>query len=97
VEARQARGQHAVVGHGRLAEDDRARLAHPRRRRRVVGRGHEQLAAVPTGTGVPRVAMFSLIVDGTPSIGPSGSPFAQRASEARAAAAPLPDRAPRSP
>jgi hypothetical protein len=48
--------------------------------------GTSRLAAVPTGTGVPRVAMFSLIIDGTPSIGPSGSPFSQRASEARAAA-----------
>ena len=45
-----------------------------------------RLAAVPTGTGVPRVAMFSLIIDGTPSIAPSGSPFSQRASDARAAA-----------
>ena len=42
MEARQARGQHPVVGHRRLAEDHRARLAHPRRRRRVARRRHEQ-------------------------------------------------------
>jgi hypothetical protein len=59
--------------------------------------GTSRLAAVPTGTGVPRVAMFSLIIDGTPSIGPSGSPFSQRASEARAAASAPRDRAHRSP
>ena len=35
VEARQPRRQHPVVGHRRLAEDDRAGLAQARRRRRV--------------------------------------------------------------
>src|SRR3954470_15518151 len=44
--------------------------------------GTRAVAAVPSGTGVPRVAMFSLSVNGTPSIGPSGSPAAQRASDA---------------
>ena len=48
------------------------------------GAGASSLAAVPSGVGSPRVAMLSLIVDGTPSSGPIGSPFAQRASEARA-------------
>ncbi len=42
MEARQARRQHAVVGHGRLAEDHRARLAHPRCRRRVARRRHQR-------------------------------------------------------
>jgi len=41
-------------------------------------------AAVPIGFGSPRVAILSLIVTGTPSSGPIGSPFAQRASDARA-------------
>jgi hypothetical protein len=41
VMARQARRQHAVVGHRRLGEDDRPRLAQPRRRRGVrLGRRH---------------------------------------------------------
>ncbi|MOA28599.1 hypothetical protein D3C78_1495520 [compost metagenome] len=52
--------------------------------------GVRSVAAVPSGTGTPRVAMFSLMVDGTPSsVWPpadSGSPFIQRASEARAIA-----------
>jgi hypothetical protein len=42
------------------------------------------VAAVPAGIGSPRVAMFSLMVAGTPSSGPRGSPRSQRASEARA-------------
>ena len=46
--------------------------------------GVMSLAAVPTGVGSPRVAILSLTVTGTPSSGPIGSPFAQRASEARA-------------
>ncbi|KYW83634.1 hypothetical protein ASZ96_03290 [Brucella melitensis] len=47
--------------------------------------GFNGRAAQPSGTGVPFVAIFSLIVSGTPSMGPAGSPFAQRASEAFAA------------
>jgi hypothetical protein len=43
-------------------------------------------AAVPTGIGVPRVAMFSFKVPGTPSSGDSGWPSLQRASLARASA-----------
>ena len=42
VEARQARGQHAVVGHGGLAHDHRAGFLQARGRRRV-GRGGPQL------------------------------------------------------
>ena len=41
VKARQARRQHAVVGHRRLAEDHRAGLAQARRRRRVARRRHQ--------------------------------------------------------
>ena len=41
--------------------------------------------AVPSGTGTPSVAMFSLIVMGTPSSAPCGAPVCQRASEALAA------------
>src|SRR3979409_2566695 len=48
--------------------------------------GVSSVAAVPSGTGVPRVAMFSLSVIGIPSIGPSGSPSCQRASDAFASA-----------
>src|SRR5581483_10796980 len=39
VEARDARGEHAVVGHGGLAEDHAARLARARRRRRIAAFG----------------------------------------------------------
>ena len=74
VEARQARRQHAVVGHGRLGEQDRARLAQARRRRRVRLCGVRSSAAVPSGFGSPRVAILSLTVAGTPSSGPIGSP-----------------------
>ena len=42
VEARQARGQHAVVGHGGLGDDHRAGFLQPRGRRRVGG-GRPQL------------------------------------------------------
>jgi hypothetical protein len=49
-----------------------------------VAAGRSSTAAVPAGIGSPRVAMFSLIVVGTPSSRPSGSPRRQRASEARA-------------
>lgn len=53
------------------------------------GRRTEPPMSVPSGTGTPRVAMFSWIVTGTPSSAPCGSPFApfsQRASLAFAAA-----------
>ncbi len=41
VEARQPRGQHAVVGHRRLAQDDRAGFAQPCGGRCVLRRGHQ--------------------------------------------------------
>jgi hypothetical protein len=80
-----ARRQHAVVGHRGLGEDDGARLAHPRRRRRIGAAGVMSLAAVPSGTGTPLVAMFSLMVIGTPSSAPCGLPACQRFSDALAA------------
>jgi hypothetical protein len=43
------------------------------------------VAAVPSGTGTPRVAMLSLTVAGTPSSG-RASPRRQRVSLSRAAA-----------
>src|SRR5207253_3666443 len=43
------------------------------------------VAAVPCGTGVPRVAMFSLTVTGTPSSAPA-VPSRQRCSDSCAAA-----------
>ena len=48
------------------------------------GAGVSSAAAVPIGTGTPRVAMFSLMVTGTPSRGESAAPFIHRASDARA-------------
>lgn len=47
--------------------------------------GMSSVAAVPCGTGVPRVAMFSLMVIGTPSSAPTGSLRSQRRSDSRAA------------
>src|SRR6202140_66589 len=44
------------------------------------------VVAGPSGTGTPLVAMLSLMVTGTPSSGPIGSPFRQRSVEALAAA-----------
>src|ERR1700704_4509185 len=44
--------------------------------------------AAPSGTGTPLVAMLSLIVTGTPSSGPAGSPFCQRSVDALAVAPP---------
>src|ERR1700712_5664721 len=42
--------------------------------------------AAPSGTGTPLVAMLSLMVTGTPSSGPVGSSFCQRAVDALAEA-----------
>ena len=66
-----------------------ARSTAPASRRRAAGgpssaAGRSVVAAVPSGSGKPRVAMFSLMVTGTPSSGPSGAPSRQRASEAAA-------------
>src|SRR5438552_2456608 len=48
--------------------------------------GTSIVVAAPSGTGTPLVAIFSLIVAGTPSSGPMGSPFCQRSVEAFAVA-----------
>src|SRR5665213_8119 len=45
------------------------------------GDGTSLLVAVPSGTGTPLVAMLSLMVTGTPSSEPTGSPFCQRSVE----------------
>src|SRR5260370_19866112 len=42
--------------------------------------------AAPSGTGTPLIAILSLIVTGTPSSGPAGSPFCQRPVDAFAVA-----------
>ena len=44
--------------------------------------GTSSVAAVPSGTGTPLVAMFSLMVMGTPSSAPCGLPSCQRFSAA---------------
>ena len=48
--------------------------------------GVRSVARVPSGTGSPWVAMFSLIVTGTPSSAPQGALERQRVSLARACA-----------
>ncbi len=72
----------------------RPRKTAPAARMRAAGgassvRGVMSLTAVPKGMGTPRVAMFSLMVIGTPSSDTpftvSGSPRRQRSSDARAA------------
>jgi len=66
-----------------------ASSTQPASRRRAAGgassvAGTSTLAAVPSGSGTPRVAMFSLMVQGTPSSGDSGAPARQRCSDCRA-------------
>ena len=66
-------------------------MTAPDSRRRAAGgasaaAGVSATALVPSGTGSPWVAMLSLMVTGTPSSVPQGSPFNQRASDARACA-----------
>src|SRR6266404_8453860 len=51
-----------------------------------VAAGTSLVVAAPSGIGTPLVAMLSLIVTGTPSSGPIGSPFCQRSVDAFAAA-----------
>ena len=46
------------------------------------GAGESVVAADPRGEGTPTVVMFSLIVTGTPSSGPSDSPAPHRSSAA---------------
>ena len=57
----------------------------PRARRAAggasAGAGVSSVAAVPSGTGTPLVAILSLMVIGTPSSAPCGSPCRQRASD----------------
>src|SRR5712664_2328514 len=48
--------------------------------------GTSFVVATPSGTGTPLVAMLSLIVAGTPSSGPIGSPLCQRSVDALAVA-----------
>src|ERR1700691_2100757 len=48
--------------------------------------GASSVVAAPSGTGTPLVAMLSLIVTGTPSSRPIGSPLCQRSVEAFAVA-----------
>src|SRR3954469_5675080 len=50
------------------------------------GEGTSFVVAAPSGTGTPLVAMLSLIVVGTPSSAPTGSPLCQRSVEALAIA-----------
>src|ERR1051326_452596 len=42
------------------------------------GEGTRLVVAAPNGTGTPLVAIFSLMVVGTPSSGPAGSPLCHR-------------------
>ena len=68
-----------------------ATITAPASRTRAAGgasaaAGASATARVPSGTGSPAVAMFSLTVIGTPSSAPQGSPLAQRASLVRACA-----------
>ena len=59
----------------------RARVPPAARRRRPATARSRRC---PAASGRPAVAMFSLMVTGTPSSGPSGAPRSQRASLARA-------------
>ena len=67
-----------------------ARMTAPASRTRAAAgassaAGTRSVAAVPSGTGTPLVAMFSLMVMGTPSSAPCGLPACQRFSDALAA------------
>src|SRR5438270_7324377 len=62
------------------------KITAPASRKRAAGgasavAGTSLVVAAPSGTGTPLVAMFSLMVTGTPSSGPAGSPFCQRSVE----------------
>jgi hypothetical protein len=59
------------------------KITAPASRRRAAGgastaAGTCLTLAAPSGTATPLVAILSLIVAGTPSSGPIGSPFRQR-------------------
>src|ERR1700726_2606718 len=63
------------------------KITAPASRKRAAGgastaAGTSLVAAAPSGTGVPLVAILSLIVTGMPSSGPIGSPACQRSVEA---------------
>src|SRR5947209_9089942 len=65
------------------------KITAPASRRRATGGASSDasvsvVARVPSGTGTPFEAMFSLTVTGIPSSGLRGRPSRQRASEARA-------------
>ena len=67
------------------------KITAPASRRRAAGgasrsAGTSLTLAAPSGTGTPLVAMFSLMVTGTPSSKPIGSPFCQRSVDAVATA-----------
>src|SRR4051794_7709694 len=67
------------------------KITAPASRSRAAGgastvEGTSFVAAAPSGTGTPLVAMLSLIVAGTPSSAPTGSPLCQRSVEAFAMA-----------
>src|SRR5439155_24498526 len=67
------------------------KITAPASRNRAAGgasaaAGTSLVVAAPSGTGTPLVAIFSLIVAGTPSSRPAGSPFCQRSVEAFAVA-----------
>jgi hypothetical protein len=97
VEAAEARRQHAVVRHRGLAQQHRTVFAQACSRRGVFGRGISSVAAVPSGSGRPRVAMFSFSVTGTPSSATCGCWRFQAGLEARAASSALSASAPRWP
>src|SRR4051794_12374545 len=67
------------------------KITAPASRNRAAGgassaEGTSLVVAAPSGTGTPWVAIFSLMVVGTPSSGPAGSPLCQRSVEAFAVA-----------
>src|SRR5580704_3027125 len=67
------------------------KITAPASRRRAAGgaslaAGTSGTLAAPSGTGTPLVAILSLIVTGTPSSAPTGSPFCHRSVEALALA-----------
>src|SRR6202790_2298268 len=67
------------------------KITAPASRNRAAGgasaaAGTSLVVAAPSGTGTPLVAILSLIVVGTPSSGPVGSPFCQRSVDAFAVA-----------
>src|SRR5450432_3588458 len=67
------------------------KITAPASRKRAAGgastrAGTSLLVAAPSGTGTPLVAILSLMVTGTPSSAPTGSPLCQRSVDALAVA-----------